>query len=83
MRSYRKGDPWINFWDVSASAIPRALLPSALSALLCGALEVSPKAQSELAGLIEDSYAFQVRRRGGSPGCVGCGRAGWTRGFAG
>jgi len=34
MRSYRKGDPWMNAWDVSASAIPRAILPAALSALL-------------------------------------------------
>jgi hypothetical protein len=62
MRSYRKGDPWVNVWDVSASAIPRAILPAALSALVCAAIEVSPNARDELNGLIDDSYAFQVRQ---------------------
>jgi hypothetical protein len=61
MRSYRKGDPWTNAWDVSASAIPRAILPAALSALFCIIIEMSPNAQEELSGLIDDSYAFQAR----------------------
>lgn len=62
MRSYRKGDPWMNAWDVSASAIPRAILPAALSALLCTAIEVSPNAKDGLNGLLDDSYAFQARK---------------------
>jgi len=60
MRSYRKGDPWSNAWDLSASAIPRAILPALLSALLCTAIELWPDAQERMSGLIDDSYAFQV-----------------------